>query len=114
MEKYTIVCFVWHYVKEFQGQANKRRNIVKPYTNEKMLQMTFSTADKEIPLAPANFRMHIAETQHTEADIQLFTPTTKKILEEISGTSTDALTGQPLGVGVKRNLNFTNTSSNEV
>ncbi|KAL3534661.1 hypothetical protein ACH5RR_003122 [Cinchona calisaya] len=66
-----------------------------------------------MPLAPTKFPLHTTETQHTEADVQLLTPTTKKILEEISGTSTNALTGHLPGAGVKRNLNFNDTSSNE-
>ncbi|KAL3524846.1 hypothetical protein ACH5RR_013218 [Cinchona calisaya] len=83
--------------------------------------LTFSTTDEEMPLTPANFPMHTTETQNTKVDVELFTPTAKKILEEISRTSidalcrtsTDALTGHPLGAGVKRNLNFNDTSSNE-
>ncbi|KAL3498242.1 hypothetical protein ACH5RR_040974 [Cinchona calisaya] len=79
-----------------------------------MLRLTFSTVDEEdMPFTPVNLHIPAAETQNRTIEFQLSTPTTKNILEEIGEISTGAVTLHPSSLGVKRNLNFTNTTSNE-
>ncbi|KAL3536627.1 hypothetical protein ACH5RR_005088 [Cinchona calisaya] len=77
IEKHTIVCFVHHYAKDIQGQLNKRRNVVKAYTNDEMFNFFFKVVDEDMT------------SMQTNLELQMFTPTTKNMLEEIVGSSND-------------------------
>ncbi|KAL3516196.1 hypothetical protein ACH5RR_023098 [Cinchona calisaya] len=79
------------------------------YTNEEMLQLRFATADEDMKLTSTNIVTSDTEALKTDKEMQLFTPTTKQVLEEIAGSSDTVLKPNSTVAGVKKNLNFTAT-----
>ncbi|KAL3519465.1 hypothetical protein ACH5RR_017614 [Cinchona calisaya] len=108
--KHTIVCFVMHYVKDFQGQPNKRHNIVKAYTIDEIFNSYLTISDEDIPLAARIASATSGDTSNTNMEMQLFTPTTKKVLEEIAHSSNYSPKADAAIVGVKKNLGFAETN----
>ncbi|XP_071937211.1 replication protein A 70 kDa DNA-binding subunit B-like [Coffea arabica] len=106
LKKYTVVCFLKSYETPFQGQLQKKNTVIKAYTAAEL-------SDRPIPLElPENTQVSSAlgssSARHAETSSkdQLFTPSTKLLLEEIAGASSYKDSQTSATSGAKRSLEF--------
>ncbi|KAL3497751.1 hypothetical protein ACH5RR_040483 [Cinchona calisaya] len=85
--KHTIVSFVRHYMKDFKVNPIKDATLSK-HIQQMKCSVHLTRSDEDMTLAVPTPSATTSDTSNTNIDMQLFTPTTKKVLEEI-GQSLD-------------------------
>ncbi|KAL3516269.1 hypothetical protein ACH5RR_023171 [Cinchona calisaya] len=101
--KSTIVCFVRKYDSEYQGQT--KYSVVRAYTMKEMLEHALIlTNPKEIDTSSD---LSINATSGMKEKEQMFTPTTKLVLENIAESTAIAETKITPTTRAKRGLSFT-------
>lgn len=103
-----IIAFIRSYDRDFQGQTNRRHNIIKAYTYKEMIRLIAMIFDQEMPLLTANissFKSTLRKGSH--AEYQLFTLSTKTILNGIADASTEFYRATSSTTIVKMNLFLT-------
>lgn len=109
LTRYRIIYFFKSYETTFQGQPQRRNNIIKSYTTSEVLNL--SSTSHNPPHTPTKSLLTTPSTskQAQPSTPQLFTPTTSLILEEIVESTEHGTPSPPKIAGSKRTLQFPET-----
>ena len=111
LKKYTVVCFLKSYESLFQGQLQRKNTVIKAYTAAELSHNPLPLAlpeNTEVSSAPGSLSAKHAEKSSKD---QMFTPTTKLVLEEIATASSCKESRTSTTSGVKRSLEFPESPS---
>ena len=83
INKHTIVCFVRSYDVQYHGQPQKKNTIVKAYTVQELLQILPGMNNDNLSEIWTSLLVPSILKQQHKPEEQMFSPTTKLVLEEI-------------------------------
>ncbi|XP_027167162.1 uncharacterized protein LOC113767313 [Coffea eugenioides] len=106
LKKYTVVCFLKSYETPFQGQLQRKNTVLKAYTAAELSHHPLPLALLENTQVSSALGSSSARHPEKSSKDQMFTPTTKLVLEEIAGASSYKEGQTSTTSGAKRSLDF--------
>ncbi|XP_071903396.1 replication protein A 70 kDa DNA-binding subunit B-like isoform X1 [Coffea arabica] len=106
LKKYTVVCFLKSYETPFQGQLQRKNTVLRAYTAAELSHHPLPLALLENTQVTSALGSSSARHPEKSSKDQMFTPTTKLVLEEIAGASSYKEGQTSTTSGAKRSLDF--------
>ena len=106
LKKYTVICFLKSYETPFQGQLQRKNTVIKAYTAAELSHRPLPLELPENTQVSSALGRPSARHAETSSKDQLFTPSTKLVLEEIAGASSYKDSQTSATSGAKRSLEF--------
>ncbi|XP_027170149.1 receptor-like protein kinase 2 [Coffea eugenioides] len=111
LKKYTVVCFLKTYESPFQGQLQRINIVIKAYTATKLSHNPLPLAFPENIEVSSTLGTSSATHAKKSSKDQMFTSTTKLVLEEIVAAISYKESQTSTNSGVKRSLEFLESAS---